>query len=188
MKTQYLIPADVNRLLRAAYDNDRRIWMACSLAFWQGCRISQLLGIRAKDVYTLGGRTLVFVDAKKWGYSDTHPLHCSPVRWEDQSAIHHYAKTLLPNDKLFPTLSPQYFDKCLKRIGVRAGLPESFLHAHVLRHSCGMEVWKGTHRLGAVTKMLQHRADTSALAYLRENDGLLGQDALDKLSLVAAAV
>jgi integrase len=183
---QYLPTSELKKLFRAFYAAGNPVHHMAALALlYSAARVSQVLNMRGTDVYEFDGRMIMKVGAAKRGSDGRHDLHFEPDPAFDMTPLIDMAKRA-GESFLFGSLSRQYFDQVLKRVGWVAGIHEDYLHAHMFRHSAAMNVMDKTQRIGAVTKLLQHKSPMSAMVYLAENDGRMAQDAMNALQLSAA--
>ena len=180
----YLEKKDLGKIFKAAFAENRQHHLAMLTCFWTGARISQVLALRGVDVVEINGKARIKVHRAKRGKDVFPELHADVQPEFDMTPLIALAKQRGTN-KLFGSLSRQYFDVMLKRYGKAAGIHPDFCHSHVFRHSIAMIIWDATHRLGAITQFLAHRSENSALQYLAENDGTLAQDAVNAVRLSA---
>lgn len=178
----YLEKKDLAKIFKIAYEENRTHHLALISLYYTGTRISQLLSLHGADVFKAGDIWKVRIKAAKGGKTVVRDLHIESDPVFDMTPLIALAEQKGTN-RLFGALTRQYLDLMLKRYGQMAGIHEDYLHAHVLRHSCAMEIWTATNRLGAITEFLGHSSPMSALAYLAENDGRLGQETMNNVRL-----
>jgi integrase len=175
---QYLESKDLSRLFRAMHAENSVHHLAALTAFFTGARISQVLAIRGSDVFEREGRVVIKIRAAKRGDVGFKTLHVDSQPEFDMTPLIALA-TNRGNAPIFGGLSRQYFNLRLKHYAKVAGIHSDFAHSHVLRHSAAMAIWDETQRLGAISKFLQHKSPSSAMAYLQEVDGVTAQAAMD---------
>lgn len=174
----YLTKDELRRLFQVAYDHNRDVHLALVTALWHGMRVSELVNLRGPDVTSDGQ---VVVRRLKGSLTTMQPIRRDDDALFDESPIVALAaerKSL----KLFP-ITRQHFDRLIKQYGAEAGIHESKLHMHALKHSVAMLLWDATGSLGKVQSYLGHRAASSTLCYLFEADARLAQQALAGISL-----
>lgn len=179
---QYLGKQDLAKLFRTAHEQNPVHHLAMLVSFFCGCRISQTLNVRGEDIFEREGKWVIKIRAAKRGNAITHSLHIDADSAFDMTPLIELAKTKRQS-RLFGGLSRQYFNLRLKDYAGAAGIHSDFAHSHVFRHSIAVIIFDATQRIGAVTQFLGHRSPSSAFVYLQENDGRLGQDAVDSLQL-----
>jgi|SRR5690348_6418017 len=186
----YLELIDLAKLFRALHSsrslNREEHHMAALSCFFTGARISQVLALRGTDLVRLNDAPKLMIRGIKGGMDGLRDIHVDAEQSEfDMSPVISMAARRGGN-RLFGGLDRFYFNDVLKRAGAAAGLPDTFMHSHVFRHSAGMAIFDATQRIGAVTQFLLHRSPGSAYAYLQENDGKRAQAAMNGLKLGVA--
>lgn len=156
--------------------------LAALTQFYTGTRVSQLLDIRGEDIFEKDGKYVILIRAAKRGNIVIQSLHMDADAAFDMTPLIEMAK-VKGRSRIFGGLSRQYYNLCLKRYAELAGIHSAFAHSHVFRHSIAIEIYAATQRVGAITQFLGHKSATAALCYLAENDGKLGQQAVDELVL-----
>lgn len=179
---QYLGKQDLSKLFRAMYAANKMHHLAALTQFYTGTRVSQLLDIRGEDVFEKDGKWVVLIRAAKRGNVVIQSLHADAEAAFDMTPLIEMAK-IKGRSRIFGALSRQYYNLCLKRYAEAAGIHSAFAHSHVFRHSVAIAIYDATQRVGAITQFLGHKSSTAALCYLAENDGKLGQEAVDSLVL-----
>lgn len=182
-KLEYLEPKDLARVFRAFHETEnQRHHMVALTCFFTSARISQVLALRGIDIFELGGKFVVKIGSAKRGHNGTYELYVHPDPAFDMSPLVEMAKRA-GSSRIFGGLDRRYFDRVIKRCSERAGIHESYAHAHMLRHSAAMVIMMHSQRIGAVSQFLLHRSPSSAFPYLAENDGRYAQSAMDALQL-----
>jgi integrase len=180
---QYLGKEDLSKLFRTMHAANKMHHLAALTQFFTGTRVSQLLDIRGEDVFEKDGKYVVLIRAAKRGNVVVQSLHVDIDAAFDMTPLIEIAK-VKGRSRIFGSLSRQYYNLCLKRYAEAAGIHSAFAHSHVFRHSIAIEIYAATQRIGAITQFLGHKSSTAAMCYLAENDGKLGQEAVDNLQLV----
>ena len=178
---EYLQSAEVNALLKAAYDYGNREAHLCLLTMYgTGTRVSQALKLRGCDIVpdteNPGSYRVRILQAKR-GQTRLFRVLASPNPCLDMRGLVELAK-VRGNNKLFGGLSRHYLHTLLKRFAVDAGLHPEMVHAHTIRHSSGMRVYERTQRIGCVSGFLAHSNPASAFVYVREHDGSIADSAM----------
>lgn len=179
---QYLGKQDLSKLFRVMHTANKLHHLAALTQFFTGTRVSQLLDIRGEDVFEKDGKYVVLIRAAKRGNVVIQSLHVDEDAAFDMRPLIDLAK-VKGRSRVFGALSRQYYNLCLKKYAEAAGINTIFAHSHIFRHSIAIEIFAATQRVGAITQFLGHKSSTAALCYLAENDGKLGQDAVDSLVL-----
>lgn len=179
---QYLGKQDLSKLFRTMHAANKIHHLAALTQFYTGTRVSQLLDIRGEDVFERDGKWVILIRAAKRGNVVIQSLHVDADSAFDMTPLIEMAKTK-GRSRIFGALSRQYYNLCLKRYAEIAGIHSAFAHSHVFRHSIAIAIYDATQRVGAITQFLGHKSSTAALCYLAENDGKLGQEAVDSLVL-----
>ena len=180
---QYLGKQDLGKLFRVMHAANPLHHLAALTQFFTGTRVSQLLDIRGEDVFEKDGKYVILIRAAKRGNVVIQSLHVDSDAAFDMTPLVEIAK-IKGRSRIFGSLSRQYYNLCLKRYAELAGIHSAFAHSHVFRHSIAIEIYAATQRVGAITQFLGHKSSTAAMCYLAENDGKLGQEAVDNLQLV----
>lgn len=182
---EYLGKQDLAKLFRAMHEANTTHHLAALVAFFTGARISQVLSVRGEDIFEREGRYVILIHAAKRGDVVTHSLHLDADPAFDMSPLIALAQAK-GRSLVFGGLTRQYFNTKLKDYAEQAGIHSDFAHSHVFRHSAAMVIYLATQRIGAVSRFLAHRSPSSAFIYLKENDGLYAQAAMDNLNLAEA--
>lgn len=187
---QYLGKNDLSKVFRAAYEantpKSQLHHQAMLIAFFCGTRISQVLNVRGEDIFEKDGKYVIMIRAAKRGNAVTHSLHFDDDPAFDMSPLIELAR-VKGQSKIFGGLTRQFFNLCLKKYGVAAGIHSSYLHSHCLRHSIAILIFDATKRIGSVSQFLGHKSASAAYVYLAENNGLMAQDAVDNISFACAS-
>jgi len=179
---QYLGKQDLAKLFRVMHTENKIHHLAALTQFYTGTRVSQLLDIRGEDIFEKDGKYVILIRAAKRGNIVIQSLHVDADEAFDMTPLIEMSK-IKGRSRVFGSLSRQYYNLCLKKYAEIAGIHSAFAHSHVFRHSIAIEIYAATQRVGAIKQFLGHKSSTAALCYLAENDGKLGQEAVDNLQL-----
>ena len=153
----YLENKDLGKLFAVMYEKNRTHHLVALTQFFCGGRISQVLALQGQDIFDVNGRTVVKIHSAKQGFDRIHNLHTDTRPEFDMSPLIALAK-VRPLARLFGGTTRQFFNLSLKRYCAEAGLHTDFGHSHMFRHSCAMEIWTATQRLGTISHFLGHRS------------------------------
>lgn len=183
---QYFTPAETAKLLRVAHKANspqgQRQHLAMMVMAFTGTRISQMLALKGEDIILKDGKWVILLGAAKRGNAVVRTLRIDTDAAFDMTPLIALAQTRRQS-RLFDSLTRQYFNKMMAKYCDEAGLHSSYAHSHVFRHSAAMAIFDATQRIGAVSEFLGHRSPASAFVYLKENDGMMAQEAMDALVL-----
>lgn len=176
----HLDKPELKRLLQVAYEHNKHHHLALLTGFWQGLRVSELLGIRWCDISDGQIAIRRLKGAGKPGKTrhktTVHELHTDSDPVFSQEVLGYDA--MHTTDLVFPWCR-QRMDQIIKHYGKLAGLHPKKCHMHVLRHSLAVLLWRETHEISAVQHTLGHWSPSSSLIYMQT-------DAKDKASAVLA--
>lgn len=127
-KTEILTPADIDKLIEVAADNQYKALIA--LLFESGARISELLNVRVKDIEENNKGMVIMIPATKTG-EDYRPCAC--VMSAQYIRNHILYPPLKSEDLLFGISKVQVWLK-LKEFGKIAGIDKP-ISAHKFRHA-----------------------------------------------------
>lgn len=163
---EYLLPDEIERLLKTARKHGRygqRDATMILLAYRHGLRVSELCGLRWRDVDLDHAR--LFVRRLKGSESNAHPLAGDEIRalravrrqWGDASGW------VFVNERGAP-VTASGFRKTLSRISEEAGLG-ALAHPHALRHSAGYGLIDRGVDIRTVQAWLGHKAIANTVRY-----------------------
>jgi site-specific recombinase XerD len=175
---KYLNKTELTGLFQVAYNTNGIHHLAFVTALWHGLRVSELNALRGSDVSRAGELVIRRLKGSK---DDIQPYHTDRNPLFDETPILGLAK-MRGLERLYP-YSRQYFDRIIKTYAVEAGIHPKKAHMHVLKHSVAMLLWDQTHDLGQIQGHLGHKAASSTLVYLAEDDKRKAQDALAKIDM-----
>jgi type 1 fimbriae regulatory protein FimE len=162
---EYLIPAEVEKLLQAAAKLGRhgaRDRTLILLAYRHGLRVSELVMMRWEQIDLKAG--LVHVSRLKNGLASTHPIRGPELR-----ALRELRRDYPETPYLFVTerggpMTPATARKLIARAGELARLPFS-IHPHMLRHSTGYKLANEGHDTRSIQQYLGHKNITHTVRY-----------------------
>jgi type 1 fimbriae regulatory protein FimB/type 1 fimbriae regulatory protein FimE len=134
---EYLLPAEVDKLIKAAKDGrwGARDATLIMVAYRHGLRAAEIAGLQWDQV-EFGRSPRLHVRRVKGGTPSVHPIHGDELRM-----LTALRKAFPDSAYVFTTergtpFTADAINRLIKIIGARAGLPMP-IHAHMLRHSCG---------------------------------------------------
>ena len=133
---EYLTPAEVERLIKAARDGryGHRDATLILIAFRHGLRAVEICDLEWSQV-EFGRAASLHVRRAKNGKPSVHPLRGDEVRALRELRRQTEGGFVFETERGGPFTSDAV-NRLVKRIGERAGFP-FLLHAHMLRHACG---------------------------------------------------
>ena len=162
---EYLTPAEVERLIKAARDGrygDRDATLIL-IAFRHGLRASEICDLEWSQV-EFGRSASLHVRRAKNGKPSVHPLRGDEIR-----ALRQLRRQFPESGFVFATerggpFTPDAVNRLIKRIGERAGF-DFMVHAHMLRHGCGYALANAGHDTRAIQDWLGHRSIQHTVRY-----------------------
>jgi integrase len=177
---EYLQKSEINSLLQASHAYGNRDAHLCLLLMYaSGTRVSQALRLKGIDVMPdpqTGGHKVRIPQAKR-GKTRTFRVLVSPNPALDMRELVELARQR-GTSALFGGLTRHYLHVLIKKFAKTAGLHESMVHCHTVRHSAAMRVYEKTQRIGAVSGFLCNSDPAAAYTYVQENDGQLADEAM----------
>jgi integrase len=154
---------DQIKALVLAVPSQHRLMVLVGL--WHGCRVSELINLRAKDVQ----HGYVRLVRLKGSLTTIQPwvLNSDPLLSEYEG-LKELSK-LGPETVLFP-MTRFGVHKLIKKAGIRAGLPPHICRPHALKHSIAHLLLDGGKTINEVQRYLGHRSGSSTLRYLLATD------------------
>lgn len=158
---KHLSESEMEKLLVVAEARSRRNWLALLVGYNHGLRVSEIIGLRAKNVVD----GFLTVKRLKGSERTSQPLVAS-----ERTALEGFCTGLRPNDRLFP-VSRVMMHKVFKQYCALAGIPRiPGRGIHALKHSIAMHSIKIA-GIEAVRVYLGHKSLSSTGAYLKISDG-----------------
>jgi type 1 fimbriae regulatory protein FimB/type 1 fimbriae regulatory protein FimE len=162
---EHLIPDEVERLMKTARKRGRygqRDAAMILIAYHHGLRVSELVGLRWRDIDLDHARMMV--RRLKGSDAGAHPLAGDELRalrqvrreWGDKAGYVFLTERDAP-------MSAAGFRKMLARTGDEAGL--TAVHPHQLRHGCGYALVDRGVDIRTVQAYMGHKAITSTTVY-----------------------
>jgi type 1 fimbriae regulatory protein FimB len=148
-------------LLQAAKTHKTRDWLMILVAYSHGLRASEVIAITKDD---LKGESLEIARLKGSNHTrQTLHVDKDPLLNERESLIA-FARNLHGKQRLFP-YTRKTFQRIVERHAKTAGLPSERRHPHMLKHTCGAEIYDKTKDLRLVRMRLGHKRESSSLIY-----------------------
>jgi len=163
---EYLTPAEVERLMKAARNGGRYSHRDATLiliAFRHGLRASEIADLEWSQVEFSRSASLHVRRAKN-GKPSVHPL-----RGDELRALRELRRQFTDSGFVFPTerggpFTTDAINRLIKRIGERAGF-DFPVHVHMLRHACGYALANAGHDTRAIQDWLGHRSIQHTVRY-----------------------
>lgn len=162
---EYLTPAEVDKLIKAAKDGryGHRDATLILMAFRHGLRASEICDLEWSQV-EFGRSAALHVRRVKNGKPSVHPLRGDEIR-----ALRELRRQFPDSGFVFATerngpFTPDAVNRLIKRIGERAGFDFS-VHVHMLRHACGYALANAGHDTRAIQDWLGHRSIAHTVKY-----------------------
>lgn len=165
----HLERSEIKRLFEVAHERNSQYHLAFITTLFHGCRVSEMLKIVGADIQDDQIKIVGLKGAGKKGLrrykTSIQPIHFDADPLFDESPIIALAQAK-PTERIFPWCR-QRMDQVIKEYGAEAKLHRDKCHMHILRHSLGVMLWRGTHEVSALTETLRHHSPTSALVYMQ---------------------
>lgn len=162
---EYLLPAEIEKLIRAAKQGRRghRDATLVLVAYRHGLRAVEACQLEWAQVQ-FGRSASLHVRRAKGGKPAVHP-----IRGDELRMLTKLRKDIADTDYVFTTergtpFTPDAINRHLKSIGKRAGLPMP-VHFHMLRHSCGYKLANDGIDTRAIQDWLGHVSITHTTRY-----------------------
>jgi integrase len=174
---QYLEPAEVLSVLRAAKAKGQREWAMIVVAYKHGMRASEVCNLRVDDVDLKNGS--IVVDRLKGSLRTTQAVteHRGEPLLNEHRALREWlrARPADGSDYLFVSqkggrLDRTQFFRLFKAIAGDAGLPQEKRHPHVLKHSLASHLVSANVNLALVKQQLGHKSIGSTMRYVTTSD------------------
>jgi integrase len=162
---EYLTPAEVEKLIKAARDGRyaHRDATMILIAFRHGLRAVEICDLEWSQV-EFGRSASLHVRRAKNGKPSVHPLRGDEVR-----ALRELRRQFPDTGFVFATerggpFTTDAVNRQIKRIGERAGLGFP-VHIHMLRHACGYALANAGHDTRGIQDWLGHRSIQHTVRY-----------------------
>jgi integrase len=162
---EYLTPAEIDRLMKAARDGryGHRDATIILIAYRHGLRAIEICDLEWSQI-EFGRTASLHVWRAKNGKPSVHPL-----RGDELRALRELQRQLPDSAFVFPTerggpFTPDAVNGLIKRIGKRAELPFQ-VHCHMLRHARGYALANAGHDTRRIQDWLGHRSIQHAVRY-----------------------
>src|ERR1035441_6787164 len=177
MSTQFLEPAEVISVLRAAKANGPRQWAMILVAYKHGMRASEVCNLRVDDLDLKNGS--IVIERLKGSLRTTQAVteHRGEPLLNEHRALREWLRER-PNDGsdfLFTSqkggrLDRTQFFRLFQAIAGHAGLPAEKCHPHALKHSLATHLVSANVNLALVKQQLGHKSIGSTMRYVTTND------------------
>lgn len=160
-----LSKAELHALLAIAREHSERDWLMFLVAYLHGLRVSEVVGLTRDNV----GDGMLDVRRLKGSRRTVQPLveHSNPLLNERQALID-LAASKHPNQTLFKVGARQA-ERLFARYAAAAGIARHQRHPHVLKHTCGLQVFERA-GINKTQTWLGHKSGASTLMYTRVSD------------------
>ena len=162
---EYLTPAEIEKLIKAAKDGRWGLRDACLImvAYRHGLRAKEACELEWSQV-EFGRSAALHVRRAKKGKPSVHP-----IRGDELRMLTALRKEYPDSGYVFATergtpFTPDAINRLVKIIGKRAGLPMP-VHFHMLRHSCGYKLANEGIDTRAIQDWLGHVSITHTTRY-----------------------
>lgn len=162
---EYLTPAEVERLMKAARSGGRyghRDATLILIAFRHGLRASEIADLEWSQV-EFGRSASLHVRRAKNGKPSVHPLRGDEIRVLRQLQKEAASGFVFETERGGP-FTTDAVNRLIKRIGERAGF-DFPVHCHMLRHACGYALANAGHDTRAIQDWLGHRSIQHTVRY-----------------------
>jgi type 1 fimbriae regulatory protein FimB len=174
---QYLEPAEVLSVLRAAKAKGLREWAMILVAYKHGMRASEVCNLRVDDLDLKNGN--IVVARLKGSLRTTQAVteHRGEPLLNELRALREWLKlrTVDGSDFLFTSqkggrLDRSQFFRLFKAVATEAGLPAEKRHPHALKHSLASHLVSANVNLALVQRQLGHKSIGSTMRYVTTTD------------------
>jgi integrase len=162
---EYLLPAEIERLIKAAKDGRwaQRDATLIFMAYRHGLRAKEICELEWSQV-EFGRSAALHVRRAKNGKSSVHP-----IRGDELRMLTALRKQFSDSGYVFTTergtpFTPDAVNRLVKIIGKRANL-QLPVHCHMLRHSCGYKLANDGHDTRAIQDWLGHVSIQHTVVY-----------------------
>jgi integrase len=177
MAMQYLEPAEVLSVLKAAKTKGNREWAMIVLAYKHGMRASEVCNLRLENVDLKNGS--IVVERLKGSLRTTQAVteHRGEPLLNELRALREWLKQRPADgsDFLFTSqkggrLDRSQFFRLFQAVATEAGLPAEKRHPHALKHSLASHLVSANVNLALVRQQLGHKSIGSTMRYVTTSD------------------
>jgi integrase len=177
MAMQFLEPAEILSVLRAAKAKGIREWAMIVVAYKHGMRASEVCNLRVVDVDLKNGNLVV--DRLKGSLRTTQAVteHRGEPLLNEHRALREWLRQrpVDGSDYLFTSqkggrLDRTQFFRLFQAIAGEAGLPAEKRHPHALKHSLASHLVTANVNLALVKQQLGHKSIGSTMRYVTTSD------------------
>jgi len=168
-----LTESELRALLLKTREHDHRAYLMFLVTVLHGCRVSELVNLRAKHFSFDGTDWYLTVQRLKGSNKTTQKLISSTDTLFDEARVmSDWVQGMKPKEFVFTNAH----DKPLTRWGVNylveqyarwAGIPEHKRFPHALKHTCGIQMRRSGATLETIQNALGHKRLDSTAMYLR---------------------
>jgi type 1 fimbriae regulatory protein FimB len=177
MAMQYLEPAEILSVLKAAKAKGNREWAMIVTAYKHGLRASEVCNLRVDDLDLKNGS--IVVERLKGSLRTTQAVteHRGEPLLNEHRALREWLKQRPADgsDYLFTSqkggrLDRSQFFRLFKACASVAGLPPEKRHPHALKHSLASHLVSANVNLALVKQQLGHKSIGSTMRYVTTSD------------------
>jgi integrase len=174
---QYLEPAEVLSVLRAAKAKGPREWAMIVVAYKHGLRASEVCNIRVDDVDLKNGS--LAVSRLKGSLRTTQAVteHRGEPLLNEHRALREWLRERPADGSEYLFISQKggrldrtQFFRLFKAIANEAGLPAEKQHPHALKHSLASHLVAANVNLALIKQQLGHKSIGSTMRYVTTSD------------------
>jgi type 1 fimbriae regulatory protein FimB len=177
MAMQYLEPAEVLSVLKAAKARGLREWAMILAAYKHGMRASEVCNLRVDDLDLKNGSIVVARLKGSLRTTQSVTEHRGEPLLNELKALREWLKQRPADgsDYLFTSqkggrLDRSQFFRLFQAIAGEAGLPAEKRHPHALKHSLASHLVSANVNLALVRQQLGHKSIGSTMRYVTTSD------------------
>jgi type 1 fimbriae regulatory protein FimB len=177
MAMQYLEPAEVLSVLKAAKARGLREWAMILAAYKHGMRASEVCNLRVDDLDLKNGSIVVARLKGSLRTTQSVTEHRGEPLLNELRALREWLKQRPADgsDYLFTSqkggrLDRSQFFRLFQAIAGEAGLPAEKRHPHALKHSLASHLVSANVNLALVRQQLGHKSIGSTMRYVTTSD------------------
>jgi integrase len=162
---EYLTPAEIEKLLKAAKDGrwGHRDATLVLVGYRHGLRAKEIAELEWSQV-EFGRSAALHVRRAKNGKPSVHPIRGDELRMLTALRKEYPDSAYVFTTERNTPFTPDAINRLIKTIGKRAGLPMP-VHFHMLRHSCGYKLANDGQDTRAIQHYLGRRSIASTVRY-----------------------
>jgi integrase len=174
---QFLEPAEVLSVLRAARTRGHREWAMIVVAYKHGLRASEVCNLRVDDIDLKNGNIIVARLKGSLRTTQSVTEHRGEPLLNEHRALREWLRQRPADgsDYLFTSqkggrLDRTQFFRLFQAIAGDAGLPAEKRHPHALKHSLASHLVAANVNLALVKQQLGHKSIGSTMRYVTTSD------------------